>query len=287
MKKKSFSLLPCVAFLSLGLLSATPMAQATLLFYEPFSYTDDANLAGQKPPQGASAAWTRISGDVGTGVIESPGLTYSGLSTTGNAALLTPTSGVIQYGINLETSAQINGSSVYYMSFLLEKDNTGTRTFALLLGNTGGTGAKALYIGQATGGNTWAFGEDQGTITSTGVSSNGENPSLFVLQIDIANQTASMWLNPALDAPFPNTPTLTANLSGTGFSYSSIRLQAGSTSGGNTTSIGFFDEIRIGTTLSDVLPVPEPATAFLLVSGMAGLFVTRRRRQPFAASEPV
>jgi len=36
------------------------------------------------------------------------------------------------------------------------------------------------------------------------------------------------------------------------------------------------DEIRIGTTLADVIPVPEPASVALL--GLGGLMLLRRRR---------
>ncbi|MDZ7615404.1 MAG: hypothetical protein U1E05_00280, partial [Patescibacteria group bacterium] len=41
---------------------------------------------------------------------------------------------------------------------------------------------------------------------------------------------------------------------------------------------GQVDELRIGTSFFDVVPVPEPASALLAVCGVMGLFLTRRRR---------
>jgi uncharacterized protein (TIGR03382 family) len=43
---------------------------------------------------------------------------------------------------------------------------------------------------------------------------------------------------------------------------------------------GSFDELRFGTTLADVTPIPEPATAAAAAGGFAALLaVLRRRRQ--------
>jgi hypothetical protein len=250
--KMKYRFLPCIA-LSALIITTIPDSRGELLFYEGFDYAADSPLEGMAAALGASTAWAQ-SGTDGTVTITSESLEYEGLKTSGNAVLLTPETGSVQGRISLDATAKIKNSSVYFVSFLAQKLNDGTRTFALILSTTTGDGAKSLYLGQPSGGTNWAFGEDPGRVMTGPQFSNSPTPTLFVVKIDVAQKTAALWLNPTVGEPLPDSPYLSTTLGNPNAVFDGILLQSGYSANGATTTIGVFDEIRVGTELSDVLP---------------------------------
>ena len=69
------------ALLAAGLCSSAP---AALLAYEPFGYASGQDLVGQNGGSGWSGAWTQSGATVPDATITTPGLTYSGLASSGN-----------------------------------------------------------------------------------------------------------------------------------------------------------------------------------------------------------
>ncbi|MFA6963012.1 MAG: hypothetical protein WC205_19825 [Opitutaceae bacterium] len=48
--------------------------------------------------------------------------------------------------------------------------------------------------------------------------------------------------------------------------------------------VGVIDELRFGSALADVIPIPEPATTSLFLSAACGLHALLHRRRPGAAT---
>ncbi len=84
-----------------------------------------------------------------------------------------------------------------------------------------------------------------------------------------------MWTDPSLTSePSTGEGNYGAKIEATDFLFNRIHLQAGKYQTGN------FDELRIGTTFSDVAMVPEPSTSIMLLTlaAVALLRYIRRRR---------
>ena len=106
-------------------------AQATILFEEDFDYTADTSLQ-------ASASWTLFSGNGLAQVITAPGLTYTGLLSTGNRVVAEGSGGSNDNVRTVVQGAEIN--DVF--------SETGTFYYTIL--NTGNADMSLLSSGSAT-----------------------------------------------------------------------------------------------------------------------------------------
>ena len=97
--------------------------------------------------------------------------------------------------------------------------------------------------------------------------------SLLVAKVTFgaANDTISLYVNPALGGGPPASPTISLAVPHAA-TLSQFDVDYGSLSSGST----MFDEIRLGHTFADVTPVPEPSS--LLLAGIAGIGLLVRRR---------
>lgn len=103
----------------------------------------------------------------------------------------------------------------------------------------------------------------QGGNTNTASASYVGTTALLVAHIDGANKTLTVW-----DYA---TPSNTAS-----YTYSNANPIGGVNIASGWGATGSLDEVKIGTTLADVTPIPEPASLMLL--GASSLLVLRRRR---------
>ena len=106
-----------LAALGTGLIPST--VSAALSVYEPFNYTAASSLGGQNGGTGFSGAWTATTG---TSTVNTPGLTFSGLTVQGNRATTAAATATTQ---TRGLSSSLGGSTTTtYFSFLLRPDNT-------------------------------------------------------------------------------------------------------------------------------------------------------------------
>jgi hypothetical protein len=268
----------------LVVLGAMSTAQGALLYYEGFDYT-----AG--PIHGAHSGWTDTSGKV---AVSATNLTYPGLATEGGSAAWGDYEAQSTYGLN---AAKAIGSSVaalfqsttnvFYYSLLIgdTAGGTGNRCNLTLTDDTGEYNDDGIFIGSAgTTGDVNVGIHDIGTGeqgVSIGAASNTHMVLCRITMKDGDDEIAGL-LNPTLatvsDSDFSTASTATGEITATteDFQYLSIYIGTwwNSEEGKNT----LLDEIRIGTTLGDVI-IPEPATlAVLGLGGLVPLLLWRRRR---------
>lgn len=257
-------------------LLAANSSQASLDAYESFDYTASA-LDGKNGGTGFSSAWNAESGTD----VTAPGSTYAGLSTAGNKALLTPsaTSGTLLSFRDLTTTYS---SGTVYISFLAQNvnaDSDDQRFFGLSLYSGG---IEQALIGKSAGTensyNNWDVSKGA---TRSASSVDTTTLSLLVARIDfnsgsLGDETISLYVNPNSGVePLAADASLTSiTIAG----LDEIRLGAGYTSGSLTTVNGTIDEIRIGTTFSDVAAIPEPSYVGMFISLTAIICVVRRTR---------
>ncbi|MBW2422487.1 MAG: hypothetical protein JRH19_28445 [Deltaproteobacteria bacterium] len=127
------------------------------------------------------------------------------------------------------------------------------------------------------GATTWMLGDQDGLIQDTGLSSNAR--AFLVVRIDFTggDEDVWLWVDPLLDSA-PSTAS--ADASGVAKSFEADKIFAHLESYGDAG----FDEVRLGTSFVDVVPigsVPDPDTLTLLGAGLVLLAaVSRERRGP-------
>jgi hypothetical protein len=253
--------------LALILLTA-PTARATLLAYDGFDYPAGQDLAGQSGGFGWDSIWGNNGGAFT--VVSSPGLSYPGLGSLGNAAATAPNQGATA-GDSVTTYPRVASSNIYgipgstvYYSFLLQPDAD--------FGNYGGIniGGGELFIGRSGNQSTYGI-EDATTVAPGSVPVRQGVPALLVLRADFGltgTDTFRLYSDPTLPGlePALDDATLTLN------STTQSNLLYLNNIGGYTT-----DELRIGTTYADVTAVPEPVLAlFIPVLMLASRKIGRR-----------
>lgn len=265
------------------LIAALPQARAVLIAYDGFStpgtYTNGTSIL--TPGNGGSGwtdNWTVSGTPTAQFVATTSGLTYSNggaLTTTAGAAIDSLSGNTTQMMRHFATTSYSDGDTIY-LSFLTDRTSAVSNSYLdFRLINRTGDATRGYFRNTTGGADSFSIYNQADTQLGSSFGSGLQNNTFFVvLRIDFAagaNDTLSVWLNPALNAPLG-----TANASGTlnldSNDIGGIRLTGGSS------ATGVFDEVRVGTTFADVSPIPEPATWALLAGSLTALVVFRRRR---------
>ncbi len=295
------------AMAGIAALSLAASAEATLIAYDGFSTyvtspasTTGANnnsLVGQHPVLSGfadAALWTIAEGNTAvTSAVypraSSTGLTYSTLPTAGGRAeWWRSTTGT--YAKNLyRTASTTDTASVQWASFLY---NVPTNTAAETSVGLAWTSTNRLAVAVATNGTaSFRFGNTTGAVLpafSTTYSLGTTH--LYLLRIESMttpglekHDQVTMWVDPNLATLNPyNEATLGAGATGHGIlrddagtgaigTFNELRFTA--TPSANST---YLDEFRLGTSLYDVVPVPEPVG--VAAAALSWALLLRRRR---------
>lgn len=259
--------------------------RAALILYEPFDYSA-GTLNGQNGGTGFSGAWSATG--TTASAVGSPGLSYGALQTTGN--MLNGIGSMWMKRTFSSSGLTGNGSTLWFSWLISATDTTpGTATaipsfFSDVTGPHGQaagfavsyniTSQTSLYMDARIGGTTLA----STTIPGTNYYQSGVALVLGRITFsDTANQDRlEVWLNPPLETD-PGAPL---------FNVAGQWTDPGANNGFYMSKYDppdrMIDELRLGTTLVDVTPTPEPAAVTLTMAGSIayGVIVLRRRRRP-------
>ncbi len=246
--------------LTLAMLSAGPFARAAVLASEDFtSYPPSTNLQGLNGGTGWSGGWA----------VGAPGQGY--LNEVRNGAPLSYPNDSNPGGNYANLAAGYGGPSFNYIQRTVDVGgafsayNDGTR-----VGADGTTLWGSFAYNNVGGLQMYLQGATNKIFSTPTVGAD----SLYVFRIDYgaANaDTITIWNNPDLTTWNPSsTPTTTSS---NDYSFQTLVFVAP-----NSTNEGRIDAIRFGTQAIDVVPytVPEPASVMLI--GLSGALLVRRRR---------
>lgn len=259
--RKQVSLLASVAAAGL----AVSTAQAAPIFHDGFDYTAGNNLTSTTSWIGQS--FGNLNDRFAT--VDSATLTFPGVTTTGNAAMLN----TIEIVRNV---SGLSSLSSFYATALFNKGNTSGRLSvnfregwnkpAIAGFAVNGTTGEVLASNGVWNGGTYA--------TSTGSAVGIGTTGLLLAYVDTVAHSISVW-NVADPANVPLTPDVS-------YTYTAT-VQPGAVTLGysadNLTGRNIIDEVTIGALPADVgvtFFVPEPASLGLLMCG--SLLALRRRR---------
>ena len=256
------------------LLLVVSTANANLLYYEPFNYTDGSTLAAQNGGQGFASAW---SGDTNN-TNRASGMTYTDskgkpLISSGNRVVEDQFFALSNRNLSgLGSSGTSTWFSLIMQSYIAS--DFGTLQFR----NSNGPSQTIYYIGRFNGSTRYTIvmrdidgtQYPANTTNSIGV----DQKVFFTGRIDSGTTTDSVhiWLNPDLYNGAPSDASATLVLTNVPHvALNNLVLQ----NGANTQGATSIDEIRIGTDYNSV--VPEPATIALIP--LAVLLLSRRKRR--------
>ena len=278
-----------------GLLLASP-AYGDLIIYEGFEtpgdYTDGVDLAASTDPT-AGTGFTTAWGNTGAANAlrgSNGGLNYTD---SNGATLATTDGGAFKVGGTRADS--------YFRSFALTPTPTaGSKLWMSMIFNRDSANKNwgvTLDAGAVNGNGGFGFGEENDTsapiISAVGANIQGSignrvevgnGSTVFVVgrvtfdATDIGGSpTMDVWVNPDLDDDLASVArgggdsTITRSYSGSASTESLVIYS-------HQDNAITFDEIRVGTTLADVVPlVPEPGSLMLALAGSTMLLARRRK----------
>ena len=273
-----------IALIGTGSLLISTTADAAVLASDAFDYSTGSTLGAQSAAGGGWATGWRSSAGLAA---ESGATVLAGNLSAPAGYAPAPTGGsAIQAGLvayrGLDVASQIDLSvdKDYYISYLTERTPVpvSSRSFSFQLQTGGVTGGDlVLNVGTSTGGDPFvALGASGTVLEDLNLIGNGST-DLWVIKIAASASSADQVFLKVydstlgtVDAAEPTTWSVVSNSE----LNSSTATQLGFAISGNATLQ--IDEIRIGESWADVVPVPEPASASLMLLGM-GLVAARQR----------
>lgn len=284
----SQGVLAALILTSIALAGMPSVATATLLAYDPFNMASGGSIAGTSstspgvwPTSGQTWSTNGGSVAVSAGSLSLPAGVV-GLPTDGNRAVLGNTGSQVSAFRSLGTN--YSSASPLWFSYLLMQSNTNNAD-----GNNNGislfgSGAERIFFGSDGAGDFVIRAISGQSVTGADAFANtfvgATSGQTFQLVVNIDPSTGyTMWVNPTGFNSVNGTPTggTSASMNSNLLQFSFDTIQLGGDDPTNTNGSVTFDEFRMGTTASAV--VPEPSTYALLVMTAAGaLWMARRRR---------
>jgi len=252
-------------------------SRTSLIAYEGFQGTADVDLDGNGSGTGwADASWTDENGTASQFVYEDPGLVHKTLAVSGLSATYKGNgSGAnTRYSRGLDTTITLDtDGETLWASYILDMQETFSgRGFGVELTNNG---SPVVAFGK---------GVNSSSGLGTAFTSNWENVGnptgvkLLMLELfyDLtADETTAMLL---IDGS-ASAPLGSASATGSITIPGPVTIDGVNLYGYHTDTVdNTLDELRLGDTQGDVIPVPEPMSLALLGLGASVILLQRRRR---------
>lgn len=165
-----------------------------VIAYDPFDYTADEPVTGNSGGSGWSGAWEGVHPNFTDLLVFSPGLSYTGFSTTGYCAGYVSSNGG-DAGRTLNAASNSN-HNVVWLAFLgnYSRQGGGFSNVRLLNGAstvTGGIGGNDNYA-------YWAILDNDLKATTFSSTEFDGNTHLALVKFDYTAETSSLWMDPVI-----------------------------------------------------------------------------------------
>lgn len=264
---KKTNLVCSAVLVSVAMFGSVLSSYATVLFSEAFNYTDGTGLGGSVNP-GNSLAWTAGSSGL---TITNVNLTYAGLADQGGNALVIQNAAA---GSTVNTYANQTSGQVFY-SFLFDPlIANGGNNYVTALNPAGGApngGSDAIDMQYFASGLLRLRANASAAVGATTLTLG--TTYFIVMEYDIDNKVATMWLNPTPGAAAPVAYTNITGTTATALNDVGFKAQA-------STGRFIVDNLTVGTTYADVTQaIPEPSALGLAAAGIGLMIGMLRRRR--------